>query len=92
MALGVTHHSGHAGDDDGGAAVPFWCGLEEGETGDGGEVDGGDVRVVGGRPVFVRLGVPEFLLQVAGGTGVGNALWAGDAGGSDEEGEIILLG
>jgi hypothetical protein len=72
--------------------VLFWCGLQEREAGDGGEVDGCDVGVVGGIPVFGGFGVPEFLLERTGGGGVGDTFGTWDAGGGDEEGKVFLFG
>jgi hypothetical protein len=72
--------------------VLFWCGLQEWEAGDGGEVDRCDVGVVGGIPVFGGFGVPEFLLERAGGGGVGDTFGTWDAGGGHEDGEVFLFG
>lgn len=54
----------------------FGCGLQEGQAGNGGEVDRRDVGVVRGSPLLRRLGVPEFFFQLAGGSGVGDAFGA----------------
>lgn len=59
VALRVAHEAGHGGydyDGRGGGGR----GLEEGEEGDGGEVDGGDVGVEGFVPGGEGFGGPEF--------------------------------
>lgn len=67
-------------------------GLQEGEEGEGGEVDGGDVCVEDVGPFRGGFGVPEVGGQLSGVGGFGDALGAGDAGVGDEEVEVFFLG
>ncbi|KAI7326937.1 NAD(P)-binding protein [Hortaea werneckii] len=86
VALCVSDQAGHGrGRDDARGeslerSAGFQCGLEEGEEGDGGEVDACDVGVEGRLPVCYAFLLPELLLQVAGVCFVRLGFGAGDPG------------
>lgn len=54
----------------------FDTGLEEGQEGNGGEVDGRDIGVEGFRPLGEVLVVPELFFELGGLGGVGLDFWA----------------
>lgn len=99
VALRVPHDAAHGADDDDAAGLVGLLavaaarhGLQHGEEGQGGEVDGGDVGVEDGAPGFgVFLG-PELVAELGGVTGRGLGFGARDAGVADEEVEAGLLG
>lgn len=98
MALRAAHDAGHAADDDdgGGArgigAMRGGGGLEEGEEGDGGEVDAGDVCGENVGPVGDGFGSPEGVFEGGGVRGGGGGFGAGDAGVGDCEGRERVTG
>lgn len=90
VRLRLAHQSTHAGDyNDGGGLVCRRC-LQEGQHRNGGEVDGGDVGVVRLVPRVNAL-LPELVFHFLGIRRVGVSLWARDASGGDEKGEVLLL-
>jgi hypothetical protein len=97
MALSVAHHAayGRGGDDRGAEslqrAVRLDGGVEEGQKGYSGEVDGRDVSVVGFVPFFYAVVVPQLLLQLACVDIVRFCLWAADAGIADEETGVLFF-
>jgi hypothetical protein len=67
-------------------------GLQKGQERDGGEIDGGDVGVVGGVPFFKGLAVEESLLEFLGVGAVGLGFGARDTGCDEEEVEVVFFG
>jgi len=67
-------------------------GLQDGEEGEGGEVDCGDVDVEDGGPRRRGLGIPEGGGDSGGrGGGWDAGFGAGDPGGAEEEVEVVFV-
>ena len=66
-------------------AVGLDAGLEEGQKGNGGEVDGCDVGIKGFGPLGEVLIIPEFFFEFGGVGGVGLCFGSGDSGCRDLE-------
>lgn len=67
-------------------------GLQEGEKGQGGKVDGGYVGVEDGAPGFGIFLGPELVAELGGVAGRGLGFGARNAGVADEEVQAGLLG
>ena len=91
VRLRVADHAGHAADDDDGTGLGFGCGGEEGQEGEGAEVDGCDVGGVRFVPVVDGFG-PELRFHLSGVGCVRVAFGAGDSCGGDKKGEVFLFG
>jgi hypothetical protein len=94
VPLSVRHDARHGRDDDHAGGELLWAlvlaGLEEGEEGHGGEVDGRDVGVEDIKPFFLVLG-EELFFQLFRIFALGVALGAGNTGVCDEEVDALLL-
>jgi len=73
-------------------AVDLVRGLKERQECYCGEIDGGDVGVVGGVPLFKGLPVEESLLEFFGVGAVGLGFGAGDSSCDEEEVEVVFFG
>lgn len=95
VALRVPHDAAHGADDDDAAGLVGLAarhGLQQGEEGQRGKVDGGYVGVEDGAPGFGVLLGPELVTELGGVAGRGLGFGARDAGVADEEVEAGLLG